>query len=239
MKAVLLFAATLAFVTAPLWSNGFGGFDPDRFPIPQRDPPVQPAGYAFSIWGPIYLWLLAHAGFGLFARAEDPAWDRARWPLIVSLAPGAAWISVAQTSPGMATVLIWIMLAGALLAVLSSPKTQDRWLCAAPLGLYAGWLTAASSVSIGLMGAGYGVLGGNQVLWAWLALMIAWVIAFAMQTLLRRVPEYGLAVAWALVAVAVRNAGESTALTLAAGAAAAGIAYYALRNWRDAAARTA
>ena len=30
---------------------GFGGFDANQFPVPQVNPSVQPAGYAFSIWG--------------------------------------------------------------------------------------------------------------------------------------------------------------------------------------------
>jgi hypothetical protein len=143
MKAILIAAAALAFASAPFWTDGFGGFDPNRYPDPQIDPPVQPAGYAFAIWGPIYLWLLAHAGFGLFARDEDGPWDRTRWPLFLSLAIGASWISVAQRSPILATILIWIMLAGALMALMRTPA-RDRWLLAGPLGLYAGWLTAAT-----------------------------------------------------------------------------------------------
>ena len=51
---------------------------------------MQPAGYAFSIWGVIYLALVAGAVFGLIRRAEHAGWDAARWPLIASLAVGAA-----------------------------------------------------------------------------------------------------------------------------------------------------
>jgi len=71
LKAILTLAAAFAFVVAPFASSGFGGFDPNLFPIPQDRPPVQPAGYAFAIWGPIYLALLAHAAYGLFARGDD------------------------------------------------------------------------------------------------------------------------------------------------------------------------
>ena len=41
----------LLFAVSPLFTQGFNGFEPDQFPVPQDDPPVQPAGYAFSIWG--------------------------------------------------------------------------------------------------------------------------------------------------------------------------------------------
>ena len=226
MKAILTFVAALAFAVSPLWSDGFGGFDPNRYPDPQIDPPVQPAGYAFAIWGPIYLWLLAHAGFGLFARAEDALWDRTRWPLVLSLGIGASWISVAQRSPALATLLIWVMLAGALMALLRTGP-RDRWLLAGPLGLYAGWLTAASFVSIGLLGGGYDVAFGETG-WAWAALLAATVTVIAVQSRAPQAPEYGLAAAWAFVAVAVQNWGAAMPLVWGAGAAAALVAVHAL-----------
>jgi hypothetical protein len=95
----LVLVATLSFVASPYVTDGFAGFDPDLFPIPQDRPPVQPAGYAFAIWGLIYLWLIVHAGFGLFQRADDAGWDAPRWPLFVSLGLGTGWIAVANTSP--------------------------------------------------------------------------------------------------------------------------------------------
>ncbi len=219
MTAILVAVAALAFASAPLWTSGFGGFDPNRYPNPQIDPPVQPAGYAFAIWGPIYLWLVVHAAYGLLARAEAADWARTRWPLFVSLAIGTSWISVAQVNPALATLLIWVMLGGALLALLRAPA-RDRWLMAAPLGLYAGWLTAASFVSVALLGAGYGV-GFGETGWAWAALLAALGTVLAVQSRVPQAPEYGLAAAWAFVAVAVTNWGADWALVLAALLAAA------------------
>jgi hypothetical protein len=232
MKAILLAVAALAFASAPFWTDGFGGFDPNRYPDPQIDPPVQPAGYAFAIWGPIYLWLLAHAGFGLFARDEDALWDRTRWPLFLSLAIGASWISVAQRSPILATILIWIMLAGALVALLRTTG-RDRWLLAGPLGLYAGWLTAASFVALGLLGGGYDVALGETG-WAWAALIAATATVVAVQSRVPHAPEYGLAAAWAFVAVAVQNWGAALPLVLGALAAALLVAVHTLARVRTA-----
>ena len=117
LKAILTLLAAVAFLLSPVFSSGFNGFSAGQFPIPQVDPPVQPAGYAFSIWGLIYLALLAGAVFGLTKRASHPGWDAARWPLIASLVVGAAWIPVANRSVVAATVLIWIMLVTAVLAL--------------------------------------------------------------------------------------------------------------------------
>jgi hypothetical protein len=230
IKAILVLVAALAFASAPFWSGSFGGFDPDRFPIPQVDPPAQRAGYAFAIWGPIYLWLVAVAGFGLVARAEDPDWDAHRWLLFASLAIGATWISVAQVSPLGATILIWIMLATALAALFRAPA-QDRWLARAPMALYAGWLTAASCVSLALLGAGYGVVLG-QVGWAVIAVALASLIAAAVVVLLRGPIFYAAAVIWALVAVIVQNLATQPVLAGLAGLAAVGLAVLAIRGER-------
>ncbi|MEO1153398.1 MAG: hypothetical protein AAFV31_17245 [Pseudomonadota bacterium] len=228
MKAVFVLTATLAFVTSPLWSAGFGGFDANAYPNPQNDPPIQPAGYAFSIWGVIYLWLVVSSGYGLFARADDAEWDRVRWPLTVSLIVGAPWISVAVISPVWATVMIWVMLISALWALFVAPA-EDRWLLAAPIALYAGWLSAASLVALGLLGAGYGVIAGETG-WAWAMLLAALVLATAVQKNVAWMPVYSVGVVWALIAVAVRNWPGDPALAMLAIFGAGWLAWSAARG---------
>lgn len=209
MKAVLLLAATFAFATAPIWSNGFGGFDPEDFPVPLENPAIQPAGYVFAIWGVIYLWLLASALFGLFARAEDADWDGVRWWLAASLAIGAPWISVANASPVWATVLIVGMLATAVQALRATP-IGDRWLLRAPVALYAGWLSVATTVSFGVLLTGYGAPG-----WAWVVLPVAVLAAARFQIGLRGAPLYGLAIAWGLGGIVVGNLSDGNSVAAA------------------------
>ena len=43
--ALLVLLAAVGFAVSPLLFPGFAGYDPDRFPIPQPDPPIQPAGF--------------------------------------------------------------------------------------------------------------------------------------------------------------------------------------------------
>ncbi len=195
--AILVFIAAVSFALSPIVSGGFGGFAPDRYPVPQVDPPVQPVAWAFSIWAPIYLWLIAHAGFGLFARADATDWQAARGPLFISLAIGTFWIPIARISPIWATILIWAMLVSAVVALVRSPA-RDRWLAASPVGLYAGWLTAASFVSLGLLSAGYGVLAAVPSALA----AILGALVFSAAILLRR-PEtaYAAGVIWALIGI--------------------------------------
>ncbi|MEL7091863.1 MAG: hypothetical protein AAFN94_09030 [Pseudomonadota bacterium] len=198
--AVLIFA--LAFAASPLLVPDFGGFDPQAFPIPQVDPPVQPEGYAFAIWGVIFLWLVVGAGYGMAARRADPTWTAMRVPLALSLAVGAVWLPVATISPVWATILIWAMLVPALAALFAAPR-EAAWAAAWPVGLYAGWLSAASCVAIGLLLGGYGFLSMPAA--AYLMILIAIALACAVQWQLRRAPTYGIAAIWALVAVGVQN----------------------------------
>ena len=229
MRAILALVATIAFVSSPFWSAGFGGFDRDAFPVSLNDPPTQPAGYVFSIWGVIYLWLLVSAVYGLLFRAEDSSWDAGRWWLIASLVLGTPWISVATSSPVWATVLIFAMLATALRALWLTPM-KDRWLLRLPLGLYAGWLTAASGVALSILAVGYGA----AAFWSVAALLFALLLGVAVQLRLTGAASYGVAIAWGLFGVTVKNfaSGESF-ISLLALISAALITWVALRSeWR-------
>ncbi|MBF9035567.1 hypothetical protein HKCCE2091_15070, partial [Rhodobacterales bacterium HKCCE2091] len=136
MRAILVLVAAIAFAVAPVFSPSFSGFDPADFPNPTPPVPLQPAGWAFSIWGLIYLALVAWAVYGLARRAADPAWDAPRWPLFASLVLGAPWLAVANAAPLPAAVLILAMLGGAVAALARARGLTP--LAAAPVGLLAG-----------------------------------------------------------------------------------------------------
>lgn len=227
LPAALLVLVTLAFAISPALTPNFGGYDPDQFPLRIERPAILPAGYAFSIWGPIYLWLALHALFGLWKRPDDPVWSSVRLPLIGSIAVGAVWLAVAVRSPVMASVLIAVMLALALAALFRAPPRQDRWLLLAPVAVYAGWLTAATGVSLGILMTGYGWLGNTAAAVAMLCAVL--LTAVTVQLRLARAPDYGLTVIWALVAVIVANGQANLTVSAVAGT---GIVVMALAAWR-------
>ncbi|MFD2738853.1 hypothetical protein ACFSUD_04670 [Sulfitobacter aestuarii] len=224
--AVACFALSLAFAASPLFVQGFNGFDPAQFPVPQDEPPVQPAGYAFSIWGVIYLWLIIGLGWGLLRAPRDGQWHDMRVPLCLSLALGSGWLAVAVLSPLWAAALIWLMLITALVALFLAP-VEDRLWAAGPVGLYAGWLSAASCVSLGLLAAGYGVMSAQGA--ALLFVSLAILLGLLVQAALGRVPTYGLAVIWGLAAIVVQNYQSAP---LIAGLAAIGALLVALPTLR-------
>ena len=230
MRAILALAAAVAFVALSYAAPDFQGYTPEQLPYAELKPSVRPVGFAFSIWGAIYLWLVISTGFGLLQRADSRHWNRHRWGLIGAMALGAGWLWTALVSPIAATISIFLMLALALLALKRTPS-PDFWLLRAPVGLFAGWLTAAAFVSLGEVLAGYGVLGHRSAAMVMIVLAAGVVIAVMLRW--RPGGTYPLATGWALVGIAVANAGRNVdvmALALAGVVLIAALWWFAARQ---------
>jgi hypothetical protein len=123
------------------------------------------------------------------------------------------------------------MLIAALVALDRMAGAGPDWIASWPIALYAGWLSAASFVSIGLFGAGYGLLFG-EFGWAVIALLLATCFALIFQLRLR-FWTYGAAVCWGLIGIAARNFESEPSIAALAGVATLLIAGVTVRqNWR-------
>jgi hypothetical protein len=217
-QAILTALLTASFVISPAFTT-FTGFESNQLPIPQIDPPIQPAGYAFSIWGLIYGWLVVSAVFGVWKRSDDPTWNAVRPYLIASLLIGTPWLYVATQSAILATVMIIAMAITAIIAFIRAPLS-DLWWFRVPVGIYAGWLTAASFVSLGSTMAGYGIALGSLG-WAYIGIIGALAVSLSVYSL-RQAPEYLVTIIWALVGIIVANqSGPQSVVWLAQGGIAA------------------
>ncbi|TNJ41454.1 hypothetical protein [Phaeobacter sp. B1627] len=200
--AIVVLIATLTFAVSPILTSGFNGFTPEQFPVVQLNPPVQPAGFAFAIWGLIYLWLILSAAYGVWRAADAPGWRAMRPPLAISLIIGTFWIAAANAAPVLATVMIVAMAAAAILSMLRAGHDRP-WLQARPVAVFAGWLTAASGVAIGVVLGGYAILSAQTA--AIICLLGVLCIAVAVQSARPREWGYCAAVSWALFGVIVAN----------------------------------
>lgn len=200
--AVGVVIASIAFALSPLLTPGFAGYSPEQFPVMVTSPPVQPAGWAFGIWGLIYLWLIAGALWGLLKAADDPDWRAMRAPLIGSLAIGTFWVAVANVSPVWASAMIVVMAVLAVLAMHRAGTSATLWQVR-PVALYAGWLTAATGVGSGVVLGGYGILSPQVS--ALVMLVAVLIVALFVQGLRPREWAYPLAVIWALTGVIAAN----------------------------------
>lgn len=211
MARIILLLLAVAFAISPFFSNGFGGFYRESFPVQVDRWPAQPVGWAFSIWGAIYLGLILAATWALWRPATMPAWGRAIWPLGVSLLIGVFWVETAMRSPLLATIMILVMTTGAIIAMLHTHSNWREW---GPLGLYAGWLTAASGVAVSVVATGYGILSSQVAAIALIACVL--VVAIAVSAARAHIGTYRAGVIWALFGVIITNlaAGDWLIVTL-------------------------
>jgi hypothetical protein len=205
--------------------------------------PVTPAGYAFSIWGPIFAWCLAHAVWQALPRnADDPLARRAGWFFAAAMAGNALWALVFQLGgPSWLTAMILAAIAAAAITAVARatswpmPLLRDQaWLLAAPLGLLAGWVSAAAFVNlaVALSQGGVTTLRDPSASASPALIAAATATALAVIARFRPFPTYALAVIWALLAVLARNGFDATGLTAAVGALL--VAALAVRSLRPA-----
>lgn len=189
-------------------------------PIPafagKGDEVVRAAGYAFSIWGLLYVGILA---FGIYQlRRETAVTARLRWPAAAAFVLIGAWVIAAALDLVWLTVALIVAAAALLIMALRSAAWQaragsrsDRWLAAMPLAALAGWLTVASAINIVTVLTRLDLLPEPRVAWAGLAVAVVTGLAvwFVRST---RLLAYPTLIAWGLVAVAVAEWGRHPVL---------------------------
>lgn len=196
----------------------------------QGDQTLRVAGFAFSIWALIYLGLLAYAiRQALPQTGESELLRWLGWPSVVAFLGIGGWIIAAAMDWRMATDILIIAAALALLIPLAAGAARvralprgdrDLWLTAWPLSLLAGWLTIAAPVNILTVATADGALPTalSPTAWGILAIVVAGVIALVM-TLRLRIMAFALPVAWGALGVFVAEQERNPVLGFSALAA--------------------
>ena len=226
---VLLFALAMPAIA---WFTNQDAFGPDNGTMSDRYPTlVVAAGYAFAIWGLIFLLDLVFAAWQMGERGRTVA--RARLPAAIGFALTAAWMPVfSQGLFRFALLIIWASLAAMLwCAVLLSrdpaPAAGQRGFAWVPLSLHAGWLSLAAFLNIAQVIVAYELLDTRHMIeWSAVLLGLAGVLLLAANRAMRGNLAYVAAALWGLVAVYVKQSasdlpGAGTAAWLAAGIGAA------------------
>lgn len=191
---------------------------------------ITPAGWAFSIWGPLYAGSLVFAVYqALPAQRDNRLIDRVRWPAAGAFGGNAAWALYTQIFglSAISVVIIAFTLGCLLVAyrrfadwphVLSA---GERWCAVLPLTALASWLTVATTVNIAAALRFHGVEGGAATsVIAAAVLLVAGLIGAAGLLKGRGNPPYALVFLWALSAIYAAGGQAAAPVALAAGAAA-------------------
>ncbi|MDP4574460.1 hypothetical protein Q9K02_04830 [Qipengyuania sp. G39] len=191
---------------------------------------VTPIGWAFGIWGPLFL---LSTGFVLWqllpAQRDNALIDRIGWYAVVALASQGVWALYTQFADLtwisvviIATSLVSLLAILRVLTHLDRPMTGwERFLIGVTFSALAAWLTAANIVNTTAALRFHGVGAGDTY-----PLLAAAIVAvggvIAALAVLRSAgnPWYALVFLWALWGIYNRGGQESGAVAVACGVSA-------------------
>jgi hypothetical protein len=211
MRHALILSALAMPVIAFL--NQRGVFGPDNGTVSDRFPTLLvAAGYAFSIWGVIFLLDLAFVVWQWRQRRDDPALDRMRHFAFLGFGFSAVWMIVfSKQHFWLALAIIWMALAAMVAASLTAARGAEgsaaghrlaRW----ATGMHAGWLSLAAFLNTAQVIVAHRLLPTDAMLaWSAMLWLAAAVLVLAINRRLGAPPAYWLPVLWGLVAVVVEQ----------------------------------
>lgn len=199
----------------------------------ENDNLFTPAGYAFSIWGVIYLLLLGfvfYTGRSLFKpenNKSDSFIEKIGWWFVVTCIANCAWILTWLYGYTGLSVMVMVIFLFALLKILLdalqyNSGAAQKWFINIPFQIYTGWVSVAliAAAAAWLDKIGWSGWGISEVSWTMILIIIATLINLLM-TWKKNAPVFALVAVWALIAIAVANKGGSGEIYFTALAAAA------------------
>jgi hypothetical protein len=174
-----------------------------------------PAGYVFSIWGLIYLGMIAFAIFqALPSQRENPRLRATGWWVSLGGLANIDWIFLWHYEQFPLTVIAMLVLLGSLIVTYlrlgigrSAVSTAEKWMVRLPFSIYLGWITVATVANITdlldyLKWNGFGI--APEI---WMGIVLAAVLAITvLMSLTRRDVAYGMVILWALAGISIKHA---------------------------------
>jgi hypothetical protein len=172
-----------------------------------------PAGYVFSIWGLIYIGLIAFTVYqALPSERDNPRLVRiGGWVILANLA-NAAWIFLWHYLLFPMTLVAMLVLLAALVMIYlalketrSAASPRERWLVQLPFSIYLGWITVAAiaNVSSLLDFLNWNRFGISDAAWMGIILVVVAALAWAM-SLREHDAAYLAVLLWALAGIGVK-----------------------------------
>lgn len=175
-----------------------------------------PAGYVFAIWGLIYLALGAFVIWqALPAQKDDPVIEKIGIFFILGNLFNTAWVFAWHSLMFPLTEVFMLGLLVSLAVIyarlkLSGDRYTDvkRWTVWTPFAIYLGWISVATiaNTAITLLALGWDGFGIAPEVWTMVMLTIASLLASYI-TIVRKELPYTLVIIWALIGIALKQAG--------------------------------
>lgn len=187
-----------------------------------------PSGYAFSIWGLIYLLLAAFVIYqarGISGKREVPAVvENIGWLFVISCAANSVWVLAwLYDLTGLSVLIMIILLTSLWMIIVRTRMEMDlipikqialTWW---PFAIYLGWISVAliANIAAWFTKIGWDGFGLSPVAWTVIMICIAGMVYVSL-TWKRNLRESSMVGVWALTAVAAANWGTTPAVVNAA-----------------------
>lgn len=169
---------------------------------------ITPAGYAFSIWGLIFVGLLVYATWQLLpAQRTNPLPDAVAKPLALANLATAAWVVLFAFELILPSVAVMLVILAALALAYGQARplvlagAAPRWV-SAPLAVFLGWISVATVINLTIGLQRLGLQPGPET-GVWLAYPLVAAVAVLALTLTAGYQDWSFALtaAWALVGI--------------------------------------
>jgi len=217
VRQVTILAAIIGSIVINTISNFFPPDGVDMATLSDRlftSVQILPANYAFAIWAPIYLGLVA---FGIYqvqpTQRHNPSLQRGGYLLVFACIAQCAWIYLflARLFPLSVVAMFGILLPLIVLYQRLEIGKQhvslaQQWFIQIPISIYLGWITVAIVVnaSLALYSINWDGWGIAPAIWAVMMIIVSG--AITTQVIIKHHdPAYMLVIVWALIAIGIRH----------------------------------
>lgn len=182
-----------------------------------------PAGYVFSIWGVIYLGLIAFVIYQILpAQRNSDLIDKVGIYFILSNLANVGWIFAWHYEIFFLSLILMLTILYSLLKIylnldidLVKVSSGARLSVFVPFSLYTGWISIATiaNVTIFLESIGWSGFGLSDVFW-FVIVMVTGIVVLSQVLAKRHDLVYGAVFVWAFIGIAVKNGAVPTASTI-------------------------
>jgi len=176
-----------------------------------------PAGYAFAIWGIIYLFLFGfviYQGLSLLNKAKNNDFaNQVGWWFVVSCIANSLWVFAwLYEFIGVSVIIVLVLLFSLLKIIVRT--NMERWDAPFktiaflwwPFCIYSGWVAVATIANLAayLTKIGWDRFGISDINWTISMILVAGILNLFI-TWNRNMREFAMVGVWALIAIAVAN----------------------------------
>lgn len=203
-----------------------------------------PAGYVFSIWGLIYLALIAYTIYqALPAQVNNPTLKKISLYYWVNSITNSIWVVLWHYEQFPTTLVAMIVILLSLILIYTTLKTDPSfssgarlWLVVVPFSIYLGWISVATIANISqvLVFLGWGGWSIAPSIWAAIMVIVAAALGIGM-ALRFGSAAFNLVLIWAFIGIAYKQADSAVLFTttlFGVGLAAVGVLISYLKSRR-------